>query len=87
MENNKNNCIFRFHRATLEESIQTCIKIESKEHLCKIINKDLNHPNKKIDIDDIIIHPYCNDERINWDFTYIVKLKNLGVVGFINQLL
>jgi len=87
MNNKKDNCIFRFHRATLEESMKTCIEIKSKEHLCKVINEDLNHPNMKINIDDIIIHPYCEDKRINWKYTYIVKLKKLGVAGFINQLL
>lgn len=74
---------FRFHKPTLEESLETLIEVDNKENLCEIINKKLKL-NNQVNVDDIEIEYYTFDERIKWE-TYIVKLKNYGIIGFLNK--
>jgi hypothetical protein len=51
-----------------------------KEHLMHILEKQLQC---KISEEQITCEHYCYDDRIGWD-TYIIGLKNYGVVGFTN---
>lgn len=82
-----NTCKFRFHRGTLEESLKTCVLINSKIELCNIINEEFKHPKIVFKPEDISIKFYSSDNIIDWDKTYIVKIKKIGVVGFTNKLI
>ena len=73
-------CKFRFHRGSLEESLETITEVSSKQELCDIINQ---HHNLNINTDDIVIKYYAKDSRINGD-SYIVTVNGLGVIGFTN---
>lgn len=81
-----NPLLFRFHRGSLDESMQTVIEIWSYEHLLSHIRKHWDPP-----ISSLKIEPYCLDERIDWD-THIVYIaigndtKLLLPVGFLNKL-
>ena len=77
---------FRFHRGSLTDSIKTMIEITSKEELCDAINKEFENLGMSFSFDDLEISYYAEDKRINWDKEYIVKIPNLGVVGFTNSL-
>ena len=75
---------FRFHRATLEDSMKTMVEVDTREDLALLINDDLsNYPSAPyIDANLLNIHWYANDGRIDWAETYIVYYKGYGVIGF-----
>ena len=71
--------LFRHHRGSLADSMDTVIEVESIEQLCSIIESV--HGSGKISA-----RYYCFDQRINWQ-TYIVCHDNgydRGPVGFAN---
>lgn len=78
------NMKFRYHKATLADSLKTTIEINTKEALFEILKKDLNAFGFKLNIKDIKCIPYGFDERINWN-TYLVTIKDYGVIGMTNQ--
>lgn len=70
--------LFREHRSSLSESMETVKEIESLDDIYN--STDF----KKYEIvNDLRIDPYCYDSRINWD-TYIVTSPDYGIVGFTN---
>ena len=79
--------LFRFHRGSLEDSMNTVREIASYNHLLKIINDDWK--SWGVELEKIDIKPYVYDERIGWD-THIVLAteKESGKtypIGFLNQ--
>jgi hypothetical protein len=66
--------IFRFHRGGLEESINTCVEVNSIEQLVDIIQGSFREDHK-INPEDIVIEYAIYDERIKWN-TYFVYVKN-----------
>lgn len=78
--------LFRFHRGSLEDSMETCVEIKDLEHLINLIEKSWD-----IKMSEISIKPYGKDERIGWD-TQIVSIKVCAgkncvtyPVGFLNK--
>ena len=67
--------LFRHHRGSLAESMDTVVKVETINQLCSIIEA-VHGPGK------ISARYYMFDERINWQ-TYIVCHNGCGV-GFAN---
>ena len=72
---------FRFHRPTLDESLETQIEIRTKQELYEIISE--RYHNINFSINDLKIEFYTYDQRINWN-TYIVHSDAIGVAGFTN---
>lgn len=73
--------LFREHRGSLDESMETCIIINSFDQLYKIIRDELS-PYIKVNKRDVTVEYYCNDTRINWPNTHIVTVQNFGVIGY-----
>lgn len=70
--------LFRSHRGTIEESMETAIEVETLEDIAKLLNLE------QFGIEtNLVANHYCMDERIDWD-TYIITNRNYGVVGFTN---
>jgi hypothetical protein len=67
--------IFRFHKGDYSEAMRTCVEVNSKSELIKLINED-----------NISIEKYAFDHRNGWD-THIVRYLNRGkyyVAGFLS---
>lgn len=71
---------FRFHRGTLEDSLKTLVNFKNKEELYKIICDSFKDFDFKFNIENIEFKHQGYDERCNWD-TYLVHIKNYGVIG------
>lgn len=76
--------LFREHRGLLDESMETVVELDSRDALVSHIDKLLSPYGKKVTNDMVDIAPYGYDIRIGWN-TFIVKVKNYGVMGFINS--
>ncbi len=78
--------LFRFHKGSLQESMNTIREIPNYEFLEWLIRYTSCIPA----IDGISINYYCYDERIDWD-TYIVSADYKSndrisyPVGFLNK--
>jgi hypothetical protein len=83
--------VFRFHRGSLNESMQTCVVVKNKEDLFNYIssfNKATGKLREKSDrfcisssirdIDQLKILPYIFDTRIGWN-THLVLIHNTCV--------
>lgn len=70
----KKATLFRFHRSTLKESLDTVIEVFSLEELEEILK------NKGYRFNNVEINPYMRDDRIWWD-TYSVSIDG-QIVGF-----
>ena len=75
---------FRFHKSTIADSLETQIEVLSKEDLFNAIKEYLKPFVFDFCIDDIECSYYGFDNRINWD-TYLITLKNYGVIGMTDQ--
>lgn len=72
---------YRDHRGGLAESLETTQVFNSLNELIDYLKQSLKEYNFEFLNSDIKIKPYCYDKRIHWN-TYIVTIKNFGVVGF-----
>jgi hypothetical protein len=72
---------FRSHRGTLEESLKTICKVNSKTELATHISEELG---LFINPHNLTIKWYCADNRVGWGTCYIVTIPELGVLGFTN---
>lgn len=74
--------LFRFHRGSLSDSMETVIEIKSFEQLIVLTIGDwLINPIK------IEIKPYVYDNRINWD-THLVVIQEEDTcypIGYLNR--
>lgn len=82
--------VFRFHRGSREESMKTCRVVNNKKHLAELIsrwnsatekestNDDVVRIGSYCSTEDLVIIPYCFDERIGWN-THIV-IRKIGCV-------
>lgn len=75
--------LFRYHRGGLAESLETTINIKDKQELYKILQDELKRWNFFFNIEDIECIDYGYDNRCNWQ-TYLISIKNFGVVGMTN---
>ena len=71
---------FREHRGNLYDSLKTTIEIKDKQELYEILREDLNHFYFDFSIDDMQCIPQGFDRRCGWD-TYLITIKNFGVIG------
>lgn len=78
--------LFRFHRGSLDDSMDTQIEIKDLQHLIALIEESW-----AVKMSRISITPYVPDDRIGWD-TQIVSIticadKNCVTypVGFLNK--
>jgi hypothetical protein len=79
--------IFRFHRGSLAESMETCCVVNDKNELAALISRWNGATEKEstnedgvwiggyCSPEDLIISPYCFDKRIGWN-THIVVRKS-----------
>jgi hypothetical protein len=76
--------LVREHRGGLAESMETCYGITTRLQLLSKIRTSYN--TAEIYVDDIYMHHYDFDKRINWD-TWIIQIYYRGklvVYGFSN---
>lgn len=78
--------LFRFHRGSLADSMDTVVEIKDLEHLVNLIEESW-----AVQIDALKIEQYMKDDRIDWD-TQIVSIRVCAdgncvtyPVGFLNQ--
>ena len=77
---------FREHRGSLADAMTTCVEIPDQaalvEHCRKLLEPWPTAPS--VNNRSLIVKPYYNevDKRIGWPMTYIVWLKEYGVLGF-----
>ena len=78
--------LFRQHRGSLSDSMDTCVSIRNNmKALANLISTfNLFRDDRKITEDMLEVKEYGFDERINWN-TYIVSVKDFGVVGFTSE--
>jgi len=69
---------FRWHRGSLDDSMQTVVDFESFDGLVSILRATPYTPS--FDTSDIKVEKYCYDPRIEWD-TYIVTIDG-NAIGF-----
>lgn len=72
---------FRFHRGSLDDSLETVIEVSSKQELLDILNKSFaNWCDGKIiyKLNNLHIEPYGYDERIKWH-TFIVTFDSVSI--------
>lgn len=81
---------FREHRGTLADAMQTCVELPDRAalitHCRKLFEAFPTAPlidNRTI---KVMLYMTDPDTRIGWDNTYIVTLKNYGVLGFTDGL-
>jgi uncharacterized membrane protein (UPF0182 family) len=62
----------------------TMVEVKTREDIVRIINEDLkDFPTApKFNPNQLNIHWYANDNRIDWIETYIVYYHGYGVIGF-----
>lgn len=72
---------YRDHRGELAESLKTIQVFNDLKGLINYLRKSLSLYHFQFLDSDVEIDYYCYDHRINWN-TYIVTIKNLGVIGF-----
>lgn len=75
---------FCYHRGGLQESLETAVEIENMDELYEILSKYLATCHFSLLREDLVVRYCCYDERIKLH-RYIVKAKNIGVLGFINM--
>lgn len=71
--------LFRHHRATLSEAMETVIKVSDIKELVFKLNEDFRY-GPPIESKDIKVKFYGFDNRINWN-THIVTHKG-NAIGF-----
>ena len=76
--------LFRFHAGSLSDSMKTVVVINSREHMCQLIEAYSD-----MVISSLSIQTYCYDKRIDWD-THIVLAIYYGLetqfpIGFLNK--
>ncbi len=76
----KQPLLFRFHRGSLEDSMETVMEIKSVKHFISHMKKYWFFPFEKVNLQ---IRKYRYDERIDWD-TFLVTLSGIPV-GFFNR--
>ena len=80
---------FREHRGSLADSMATCIELSDSRmdtllaHLRKSVEQWPTFP--RIDRDTITLYAEGPDNRISWPATYVVYLKDYGVMGMIDE--
>lgn len=72
---------YRDHRGGLAESMATQQEFKDRAGLVEYLRQDLAHYGIMVSDADVVIEPYAQDDRIDWD-TWIVTVKGVGVVGF-----
>ena len=77
--------LFRPHRGLLADAMAEVEEIKTLPDMVEKIKRDLEPyaHNYVINENTVKVEPYGYDDRINWD-TYIVTLKDYGVIGFTN---
>lgn len=77
---------FRFHKGSLEESMETCVVVKNKHelaielsghnHAYDVFGKDAKgvFMGSVVSTENLIIKEYCFDKRIGWN-THIVLVK------------
>jgi hypothetical protein len=74
--------LFRFHRGSLAESLDTTIIIDNCNELYQLLSKD-RAGSIHITIDPYPSEKNCFDKRIGW-YTQIVKINN-DPIGFLSE--
>jgi hypothetical protein len=74
---------FREHRAVLADSLATEVELGGREELIAYIRRLL--PERVIRDEDVEVKAYAYDPRTGWQ-TYIVTIKDYGVIGFTDTL-
>lgn len=78
--------IFRFHRGSLSESLKTSCNVNNINELYEVIYKSFSGIDiSDLDIKNLQFIDYGFDKRIN-SYTYLVYLKNFGVIGAADSL-
>ena len=72
---------FREQRGGLNESLTTVVNLNGRADLIAYLTRLLNPV--PVSSEDVIVKAYGFDDRIGWD-TYVVSVRNYGVVGFID---
>ncbi|MDA3802327.1 MAG: hypothetical protein PF488_00285 [Patescibacteria group bacterium] len=75
---------FREYRGSLEASMKTLVTLKDRDSLvehCKYI------VGKTFDPTALKVEPYGDgpDNRIGWTATFIVTLKDYGIIGFLDS--
>ena len=81
-----NKILFREHRGSLKESLETMKSFDNKEALLEYLKNILPICFGCSIENNLICEHYCYDERTEWE-TYILKVKtpyNNPVIGFTN---
>ncbi len=71
--------LFREHKGSLEDSLQTIVEVENLKDIQRIVNDKYFHP-----VLDLKTEYYTYDKRIDWD-TYIITAmleETRIVIGF-----
>ena len=71
---------FREHRGSLEESLDTLIRVDTREELIEHIAKILK-PYRLVKAEQVEFKNYGFDPRIEWQ-TLLVSVRDYGPVGF-----
>lgn len=81
---------FREHRGTLADAMHTCVELPNHaalvEHCRRLFESFPTAPRVDEHTVKVMLYTTDRDERIGWDNTYIVTLKNHGVLGFTDGL-
>lgn len=72
--------LFREHRASLEDSMNTVVTVTSRKELFKHIYNVFPYVDRNAVLDLIL---YSKDERNGWLYTYLVTLNGCAI-GFTN---
>ncbi|UOE58015.1 hypothetical protein [Cytobacillus oceanisediminis] len=73
---------FRWHRNSLDESLKTTVAVNSFDELFELVKNELS-PFTEVKKEELTIKYYAYDERIPEE-TYLVTLKDYGVLGMTN---
>lgn len=73
--------LFRDHRASLDESMDTVRAIADHTALVAHLAAALQPYGAEVRPDMVTVEPYGHDARIGWD-THMVRIAGYGVAGF-----
>lgn len=74
--------LYREHRGSLQDSMET-VKELDRTRAALSVHLNAIYTGMGITAEQLIIAPHAKDDRIGWD-TYIVSMKDVGVLGFVN---
>ncbi len=76
----KTGFLFRPQRGGFEDSMKEAVLFANPYVLMAHLNRTHS---TRVMLTELVIEPYCFDERNGWD-TYSVVMPGLGIVGFTN---